>query len=94
MALAILHLVFGIAELHEHWHHFAVHALSAVVVLMLCAATWLWPRLGGALLTAVGVYAFWHFHHPFAYAFVAAPAIILGLVGVCFRGFYRPRAQG
>jgi hypothetical protein len=40
---------------------------------------WRWPRLGGIVLVAAGVWSATYFHHPGARALLAAPAIGLGL---------------
>ena len=63
-----------------------VHLAQFVLLLLVpVVAAWLWPRAGGVLLIAVGVYDAFLFHHPFVWAALAAPAIATG-VALCLIG--------
>lgn len=55
------------------------------IILALAATAWAWPRWGGLLLAAVGLWGIWAFPHPFADFVLAMPAVVLGTLGMLQR---------
>ena len=71
---------------------FVYLAKFVLLLLVPVVAAWLWPRAGGILLVATGVYDAFFYHHPFVWAALAAPAIVAG-AALCLIGGDRSRRQ-
>lgn len=55
-------------------------AIFVVPLAGLTLAVWKWPRVGGALMIVAGVIAFVFLAHPAPRLWMAAPAVIAGIV--------------
>lgn len=67
------------------WVDLFGHFMLSGIILALAATVWVWPRWGGFLLAAAGLWGVWYFPHPFADLALATPAVVIGTLGLLHR---------
>lgn len=93
VGLGGLSALFGIAEASDGWMNLASHLAITLIIAVLAISAWLWPRWGGLLLAAVGLWGIWFFDHPFADYALATPAVVIGVIGMLIDGAGPSRRQ-
>ena len=61
----------------------AMHLVPTAIILLLLAIAWRWEWIGAALFTAAGAFyviRFWGRFHWSAYALIAGPLLVMGIV--------------
>jgi hypothetical protein len=85
LAWAGFWLWFNIASALGERDGFTQHMVMAAVTLILAGTCWFWPRVGGVLMVAAGIFAAWAFHNSVAFTLLSLPAATIGVILILTR---------